>query len=131
MNWTLNAGFYSFDAKDTIVLDSPEEISRSDEYLGKLKKKYHARQMILLCMGPNGIDCQDMFSPVLTDSGICYSFMPHPINDTFKTNPYIGTFKSIFMDSQFEVEQYPYTNLSASFEIFLILDSHQSGTVEK
>ena len=107
-------------------MQSDDEIEYANEYLLHLRSKYHERQMILKCLGPGGLNCERMFSPVLTDSGICYSFMAESLDNIYNSNHYIEYFKDIFLQEQ-NIEEYPNQNLSSDFKLFMVLDSHQSG----
>ena len=129
--YELNGEYYQFDGDQSNSLDTDEDISRADRHLEQLRRKYHAEQMILKCIGPDGIDCSSLLKPVLTDTGICYALMAHPQNETIKSNSYVNVFEKIFSSSSKNLVNEPIRNpnLTSSFEVFIILDSHQSGTL--
>ena len=117
-----------FDAERSNPLVTEDDISKADNDLHMLRRKYHAEQMILRCIGPGGINCAGMFKPVLTDSGICYALLSQSQNESIKSNSYVRTFNKIFSADQDEIDDNMiFVNLTSSFEVFIIFDSHQSG----
>ena len=101
-----------------------KDFNELDDYLERWRNKYQALQMILFCEYSNGQSCDEMFHPVLTDKGICQSLNPLSIgNYMIKTN-YTEMFNEVFQASK---PRHTGGNLTSSFSINLVLDSHLSG----
>ena len=115
-----------FDALNAMK-DGTTKESR-DKYLNQLKDKYHARQMILTCIGPTGGDCESLFTPVITDKGICYAINAQNASQAMSLeHEYIKVFHKVYGINDSYTKRQPSQNLSADYRFFIILDSHQSG----
>ena len=83
--------------------------------------------MVLACCGPSRTsNCDDQFSPVLTDNGICYAFNPTSLLQSMKTTPYTNMFQSIFSFGNVEQEGVKIENTGKVYQMHITLDSHKS-----
>ena len=105
-----------------------EDFEENEKILESLRKKFQQRQMILHCSLQNGVSCEQMFAPVLTDRGICFAFNANKFQDSFISNEYTEIFGSVF---NINSERLDRKTLTSDFNLLLILDSHSSGKTQK
>ena len=82
--------------------------------------------MMLMCIGPNLTNCENAFSPVMTDRGICYALNAPKQSHVMKELPYLDMFNKVF--DPIVDESFNKWNISSDEEFLIILDSHQTST---
>ena len=89
--------------------------------------------MVFSCCGPGeSRNCQDKFSPVISDQGICYSFNPVPFNNSLEKSPYFDIFQSVFeRDLKHKDGIIKMENTGKSFQMHITLDGHTSKAIDK
>lgn len=97
--------------------------SAADATLESLRRKYQHQQMMLHCLDSQGVQCQALFQPVLTDRGVCYALNAPPLDQVMKPSPYLEIFNSIYPNNNHDEV---FGNLTTGYKVRLILDSHQS-----
>ena len=105
-----------------------QDIQLKDLELENMRQKFQPRQFIMACKihGSDEI-CQDSFVPVLTNNGICYAYNGQNFHQSLRDTAYNKHFKSIFgvQEKVFQTDEE--NALGSGFNMFLILDSHQSS----
>ena len=75
--------------------------------------------MILSCCGPNLFaSCENIFQPVITDMGICFSLNPTSLNMSLKENKYTDMFSMVF-EAENGVTVVDAKNEDSSFELHI------------
>ena len=116
-----------FDLTDNQPIRS-QDFVKMDEFLTRMRRKYQARQMIMFCEYNNGESCEDMFHPVLTDKGICYAFNSDKLSSYMLQSNYTKMFSKVFQGNRPRIPL-DSENLTSTFAMTIILDSHKSGNL--
>lgn len=128
-----NDAVLSFDAyfegeNDNVTV---QDITYKDDILNYLARKFHPRQLMDFCIGPGDRQsCEENFEPVLTETGICFAFNSKTFDDTMRTTRYTEMFQKVFKPSATAKDILKNELVGRNFQLFIILDSHQSDVYD-